>query len=265
MQRLALLALLLAPSCVIPGDANWSDLHANAYGGIYNMTAGGAIDDISGTSGAVAASGDLSIEDETESNFLYGARFGFAPVEISLSGFEHKSSHGGTFAGTIGPFVDTTVDAQTELNFGLQRIAAGVDILNTPVARVGLLIGVDFFTFHEFEFTVSQGAESRSYTIANDEDVPVPVVGLRGDVGLPLTGLRAGGEASAFQADVDNVNAEYLELDVHLGWEPGDNDWIEFLVGYRMIDFQFEGELDDSSIDGAIDLDGLYFAIGIVF
>lgn len=264
MQRLALFALLLAPSCAIPGDSAWSDLHANAYGGLYNLTAGGSIDDISGTSGALTASGDLKVRDETETNFLYGARFGFAPVEVFLSGFEHDSTHGGTFTGSIGP-INGTADARTELDFGLQRIGVGFDVLNTPVARIGLLVGVDFFTFNEFSFTATQGALSRSYTIADNEDVPIPVVGLRGDVGLPLTGLRAGAEISGFQADVEDVDAEYFELDVHLGWEPGDNDWIELLVGYRMIEFQFDGEIDDSTIDGTVDLDGLYFAIGIVF
>lgn len=264
MNRLALIALLLAPSCAIPGDSAWSDLHANAYGGLYNLTGGGSIDDISGSSGALAASGDLEIGDETETNFLYGARFGFAPVEVFLSGFEHDSSHGGTFTGSIGP-ISGTADARTELDFGLQRIGVGFDVVNTPAARIGLLLGVDFFTFHEFSFTASQGAVSRSYTIADDEDVPIPVVGLRGDVSLPLTGLRAGGEVSGFQADVDDVDAEFFELDVHLGWEPGDNDWFEFLVGYRMIEFKFDGEIDDSTIDGNIDLDGLYFAVGIVF
>jgi len=110
MQRLALFALLLAPSCAIPGDSAWSDLHANAYGGLYDLTAGGSIDDISGTSGALTASGDLEVSDKTETNFLYGARFGFAPVEVFLSGFEHDSTHGGTFTGSIGPINGTADD-----------------------------------------------------------------------------------------------------------------------------------------------------------
>lgn len=264
MQRLALLALLLAPSCAIPGDAAWSDLHANAFGGVYNLTAGGQIDNISGSAGGLVASGDLNVRDETENTVRYGARFGFAPVEVFLSGFSHDSVHGGTFEGSIGP-ITGTADARTVLDFDLQRVGVGFDVVNTPVGRLGLVFGVDFFGFNEFSFTASQGALSRSYTIADNEDVPIPVVGLRGDIGLPLTGLRAGGEISGFQADVEDVEAEFLDLDLHIGWEPGDNDWIELIVGYRMIEFQFDGEIDDTDIDGTIDLDGLYFAIGIVF
>ncbi|MAW61984.1 MAG: hypothetical protein CMJ94_14300 [Planctomycetes bacterium] len=264
MQRLALLALLLAPSCAIPGDAAWSDLHANAFGGVYNLTAGGQIDNISGSAGGLAASGDLNVRDETENTLRYGARFGFAPVEVFLSGFSHESTHGGTFTGSIGPLSGTS-DARTVLDFDLQRVGVGFDVVNTPVARVGLIFGVDFFAFNDFSFTASQGALSRSYTIADNEDVPIPVVGVRGDVGLPLTGLRAGAEISGFQADVEDVDTEFLDLDLHLGWEPANNDWFELIVGYRMIEFQFDGEIDDTNIDGTIDLDGLYFAIGIVF
>jgi len=264
MQRLALLALILAPSCAIPGDAAWSDLHANAYGGIYNLSAGGGVNDVSGTVGGVTASGDLSIKDSSESNFLYGARVGFAPVELILSGFSHESTHGGDFTGTLGP-ITGVADAETHLEFGLQRIGVGFDVLNTPIARVGLIFGVDFFTFDDFSFTASQGALSESYTIVDNEDVPIPIIGVRGDVALPLTGLRAGGEISGFQADVEDVEAELLDLDVHLAWEPAGNDWVEFIVGYRMIEFKFDGEIDDSNIDGSLDMDGLYFAIGFVF
>ena len=121
------------------------------------------------------------------------------------------------------------------------------------------------FTFDDFSFTASQGALSESYTIVDNEDVPIPIIGVRGDVALPLTGLRAGGEISGFQADVEDVEAELLDLDVHLAWEPAGNDWVEFIVGYRMIEFKFDGEIDDSNIDGSLDMDGLYFAIGFVF
>jgi hypothetical protein len=264
MRRLVLLSLLLAPACAIPGDSAWSDLHANGYAGFYQLTAGGGVNDISGTSGGLTASGDLSVNDETETNLLYGARFGFAPVEIFLSGFSHESTHGGTFNGTLGP-ISGTADARTDLDFGLQRIGVGFDVVNTPVARLGLIVGVDFFSFNDFSFTATQGAVSQSYSIADNEDVPIPVVGLRGDVGLPLTGLRAGGEISGFQADVEDVDAEFLDIDVHLGWEPNNNDWIEVLVGYRMIEFEFDGEIDDSTIDGSLDLDGFYVALGIIF
>lgn len=257
--------MLLAPSCAIPGDAAWSDLHANAYGGIYNLSAGGTTQ-LAGTSGGIDADGTLTARDKTESNFYYGGRFGFAPVELIFSGFSHSSRHDGDFTGSLaGGAISGTADAVTRLDFDLQRIGLGFDVVNTPVARIGLVFGLDFFTFNEFSFTASQGAVSRSYTIADNEDVPVPVVGVRGDVGLPLTGLRLGGEISGFQADVDDVDAEFLDLDIHLGWEPANNGWLELLLGYRMIEFEFDGDLDDNAIDGSIDLDGIYFAVGIVF
>jgi hypothetical protein len=266
MQRLALLTLILAPSCAIPFDAAWSDLHANAHVGVYNLTAGGRIDDISGTSGGVAASGDLTVRDKTENNAYYRARFGFAPVELFLSGFSHDSTHGGTFTGELaGGLVSGTSDARTDLNFDLTRIGVGFDVINTPVARLALIFGVDFFAFNEFRFTATQGALSRTYTIADNEDVPIPVVGIRGDVALPFTGLRAGGELSGFQAEIEDVDTEFWDAGVYLAWEPADNDWLELMIGYRMLEFKFDGEIDSTNIDGTIDLDGIYFAVGILF
>lgn len=263
MLRLALCALLLLPACAVPGDAAWSDLHANAFGGVY-MT--GVRGDANLTSTAPAVDGQLDFDKETESNLYYGVRAGFAPVELIFSGFAHESTHGGTFSGNLtGTNFSAAARATTKLDFDSQRLAIGFDAINLPVARIGLILGVDFFTFNEFSFTAREGGNVASYSIADNEDVPVPIVGVRGDVGLPLTGLRAGAEISGFKADVEDVEAEFLDADVHLGWAPAGNEWFELLVGYRMIDFQFDGELDDTNVDGQIEMDGLYFALGIIF
>jgi len=265
MRRFLIAAALLAPACAVPGDAAWSDLHANGFVGLYNTAARGDAS-LSGTSGGLTANGDLDIRESSESNLYYGVRAGFAPVELIFSGFSHDSTHGGEFVGTLdGINFTAAADARTVLDFDLQRIAIGFDVLNLPVARLGLILGVDFFTFNEFSFTASSGAIERSYTIADNEDAPVPVVGIRADALVPATGLRFGGEMTGFKADVEDVEAEFFDLDLQVGYAPLDNDWLELVLGYRMIDFDFDGELDDNNIDGNLEFDGFYWGVGITW
>ena len=151
MKKLATIFLLLAPACAIPGDSAWSDLHANGFTGMYDLGVSGAVQDMKFSSPPTNIDGNLSLNNASSSNFLYGARAGFAPIEVSVSGFDHKSVHNGTFTGDFDLGGSTAftgeTDAETTLDFELQKIMLGFDFLNTGLFRVGLLLGVDMFTF----------------------------------------------------------------------------------------------------------------------
>ncbi len=271
MKRLTLILLgstVLVPACAMPGDAAWSDLHANGFVGLYDVSASGdALLDV--TDGTNNIDGKLVVNEDSDSATFYGVRAGFAPLELVFSGFDMKTVSGGTFTGSFddggpgGP-INGTANATTTFDIEVQKIMLGIDVLNTPVARVGLLIGVDLITFNTFNVTATQGALSATFDVADDEQAPVPIVGVRGDVALPA-GFRVGGEATGVSADVDDIDVTFLDFDAHVGYSPFDNEWVELLLGYRAISFEFDGELDGTNIDGEFDFDGLYWAVGITF
>jgi len=268
MKKFALLALPFAASCAIPGDSAWSDLHANGYGSLYNLGASGSVHDLSVSSGAIDIDGDLSIREKSDTTFLAGARVGFAPMEVSLSMFDHQSTHGGTFEGDFdlgtGSSFTGSSNTRTNLDFEVTKMMIGFDMLNTGLFRVGILLGVDMFTFNDFSVAATQGGITQSYAIATDEEIPIPMIGVRSDLLLPQ-GFRIGAEVSGMSADVDDIDGTFLDIDAQIGWSPMDNEWVEVLIGYRAMSFDFTGELDDSSVDADIDFDGLYWGVGITF
>jgi hypothetical protein len=267
MKKFALLLLLLAPSCAIPGDAAWSDLHANAFAGMYNVDVDGTAG-LNVTSGGTTVDGNLTVNKNSDASLYYGVRAGFAPIELIATGFSSRSTHSGTFVGNIdvgtGTPISGSADATTLLDFDQKKLMLGFDIFNSPIFRVGLLAGVDFFTFNDFAVTASQGGISQTYTVANNENAPIPIVGLRGDVALPNS-VRLGAEVTGMAANVEDIDVTFLDLDAQVGWSPMDNDWFELLIGYRTMNFQFDGMFDGTAIDADLDFGGFYWAVGFTF
>ena len=269
MKKLALLALPFAASCAIPGDAAWSDFHANGYGSLYNLGASGSVNDLTVSTGITDIDGDLAIREKSDTTFLSGVRVGIAPMEVSVSMFDHSSVHSGSFDGTFDPGtgspISGTSTATTTMDFDVTKLMLGFDMMNTGLFRVGLLIGVDMFTFNEFSAYASQGGlTTETYIIAENEEIPIPMVGVRADLALPQ-GFRVGGEISGVSADIDDIDGTFLDIDAQVGWSPMDNEWIEVLIGYRALNFDFEGSIDDASIDADIDFNGFYWGVGITF
>lgn len=269
MKKLALLALPFFVSCAMPNDAAWGDFHANGYGALYNLGASGSVNDLSVSAGGANIDGDLAMREKSDTNFLGGARVGIAPMEISLSMFDHKSVHSGTFNGTFDPGAGSTLSgssaATTNLDFEVTKLMLGFDLLNTGLFRLGLLMGLDLLTFNDFSaFATQGGVSTASYSIARDEEIPIPMVGVRCDLLLPQ-GFRVGAEVSGLSADMTDIEGTFLDIDAQIGWAPMDQDWVEVLIGYRMMSFDFQGEIDDASVDAEIDFDGFYWGVGITF
>jgi hypothetical protein len=268
MKKLALLALPFAASCAIPGDSAWSDFHANGYGSLYNVGAGGSVNDLSVSTGSIDIDGDLRIRDSSDTTFLAGARVGIAPMEVSLSMFDHQSTHGGSFDGDFdlggGSSFTGSSSTRTNLDLEVTKMMLGFDLLNTGLFRVGILLGVDMVTFNDFSVAASQGGVTQNYAVATDEEFPIPMIGVRSDLLLPQ-GFRIGAEVSGMSADIDDIDGTFLDIDAQVAWSPMENEWVEVLIGYRALSFDFTGELDDSSVDANIDFDGLYWGVGITF
>lgn len=268
-----LLALAFAgASCAVPGGSAWSDLHAYGFGAAYGAGFSASSDSITvedGSGSGFDFEGGLDLDRNTETVAYYGARFGFAPLEISLSQFGYDgSSDGSVVGGTTfaGQPIAGQLDVSGQMDMTISKLMLGLDLINTPMARVGLLAGIDYVEFGRFDLVATESVPGVSVgdvqTILEDENAPIPIVGLRADAALPF-GLRAGGEISGLKFDFDDADLLYLDLDVALRYEPADH--FEIMIGYRSIVMEMDGEVDGTTLDVDLDVDGPYVGLAIYF
>jgi hypothetical protein len=270
---LLLVCSALIPACAIPGDAPWSDLHANAYAAGLSSTleaSSGSIT-IPATAQTGAFNGSFKVDAETEYTNQYGARIGFAPFEISVSQFSHSRSQNGVISGDDGEFLgeelvgDLAVDSTFDID--ATKIMLGIDMMNTSVARVGVLVGLDVFRFNRLRFTAQEAngniPAGSFQDVLVDQEVPVPVIGLRGDIALPGTDIRLGAEISGVAIDIDVVKASFFDHDINLNMEIFEN--AEAVVGYRVVDLSIDGDIDSTVINMDLSMSGPYFGVSVYF
>lgn len=262
--------MLLVPACAIPGGAAWSDLHASAFGSAMAVGAdasghGITVGDSSG--GGFDFAGDLALRRNTEAAAFYGARVGFAPLEFAVSQFSYDGTNEGEAQGATrfaGKSITGDLAVGGELDLSVTKLMVGVDLLNTPVARIGVLAGVDWVEFDRFDLiareavAVSGGgsvAVGEVQTILEDESSPVPMLGLRADLRLPFFG-RVGAELSGLEADLDDADLLFLDFDLAAHWEPWEN--VEFMLGYHAVLMEVDGAVGDANLDIDLDLNGPY-------
>ena len=298
MKKLLFCLAILLPACATPGDSAWNGLlHANGFGGGISTTLSGSITvPVLELPDGESLGGDIPLSEGSSSSAYYGGRVGFAlpilPFEFAYSMFNHSSSHPFSeqltviFDDPLNPGTDLEesldVNLSSSLDFDVQKILFELDLFNSPLFRVGLLLGADLMTFNSFGIKVTDDViytdglgddhiiveEGEGTSIATDQQLPIPMLGLRGDFLLPFTGLRAGVEVSGFSVDVEDVDVTYMDIDANLNY--AFNDWTEAVIGYRSIALDLSGDLDDG--DGGttnlvvdIKYAGPYFGVAFVF
>ncbi|MDP6849739.1 MAG: hypothetical protein QGH51_08715 [Planctomycetota bacterium] len=271
--HLLLLPFLFTVACALPGDAAWSGAHINAFGGMLQSDSSGALDNLTLDQNGDITEGSLDIPSGSENVFYGGARIGFAPLEIVYSQFGVDSIHSGNMAVTgefMGQPWNDDLAVNTTMDLQVQKLMLGLDIFNSGVVRVGLLAGVDQLGFNTFsiEAAESVGTINQGDTVSaiSNEDLLVPMGGIRLDADIPITGLRFGGEYSGISIDVEDVVVDYWDLDLNLNYALTDN--AELLVGYRDIDLNVEvkeGDFGMGTMDMELALTGPYAALGITF
>ncbi len=265
-------SVLLASSCAVPGGSAWSDLHAYGFGSIYAAGLEASSDDITvddSSGGGFDFQGGLDLKRSTETVAYYGARLGFAPLELSVSRFGYDGSSEGTVTGGISfagmPIAgDLAVTSDVELS--VSKLMLGFDIVNLPVARVGLLAGLDYVEFARFDLIATENKPGVSIgdvqTLLEDQSAPVPIVGLRADAALPF-GVRLGGEITGIKFDFDDADLSYLDYDIAARYEPWDH--VELMIGYRAIIMQLDGAVDGTQLNMDFNLDGPYAGVAVYF
>ena len=257
----------LIPACAIPGDSPWSDLHANAYAVGFSPTfeASASNIDIDGDSGTLELSGSFSIAPEKENASLFGARIGFAPFELSVSQFSYSRNQVGVFqsegSGYFGGnLFSGSITTNSTLDIDATKIMAGIDVVNTSIARVGLLAGFDVLSFNQFSFT----AGPLNQNVLDNQEVPVPIIGLRGDIAIPGTNISLGAEITGMSMDVDGIEASFFDHDINLSMEIVKN--AEVVVGYRTMNIEIDGRIDDAEIRNMdLSMSGPYFGVSVYF
>jgi hypothetical protein len=265
---LLLVCSALIPACAIPGDAPWSDLHANAYvaGFTPTLEASSTSITIPGDAGT-ELDGSFSLESEKVYTSQYGARIGFAPFELSVSQFSYSRDQAGVFSSEdTGQFggedfsgdfdIDSTLDIDTI------KMMLGIDMLNTSAARVGVLLGFDLLSFNKFSLTeVSTGTIQN--VLKEGQKVPVPIIGLRADVAIPGTDIRLGAEMTGISIDIDGIEASFFDHDINLNMEIFEN--AEAIVGYRIVDIKIDGDIEGTEINMGLSMSGPYFGVSVYF
>ena len=259
---LPLLCSALIPACAIPGDAPWSDLHANAYVAGFapalEVSSGGIV--IPGT-GTTALSGSFSLDSDKVYTSQYGARIGFAPFELSVSQFSYSRNQTGTFSSDgSGDFesglINSTLDIDTT------KMMLGIDILNTSAARVGVLLGFDLLSFNKFSLTEATTGITQN-VLKEGQEVPVPIIGVRADVAIPGTDIRLGAEMTGISIDIDRVEASFFDHDINLNMAIFEN--AEAVLGYRVVDLSINGDIDSTTINMDLSMSGPYFGVSVYF
>jgi hypothetical protein len=259
----------LIPACAIPGDAPWSDLHVNAYAAGFTPTfkASAKNIDIIGSGATPELSGSFTVDSEKEFTNQYGARIGFAPLELSVSQFSYSRNQTGLFGddggGHFGGVAFTEgIPVNSTLDIDATKMMVGLDIVNTSIARVGLLAGIDVLRFNQFSFQQQDTGSSQDVLI--DQEVPVPIIGVRGDVALPGTLIRLGAEITGVSIDVDEVEASFFDIDVNFNMEILENG--EAVIGYRAMNLKIDGSIGDTQItDMDLSISGPYFGVSVYF
>jgi len=264
-------------ACTIPGGSAWSDLHVNAFGSAYGagLESSGTditVDDVS--SASLDFEGDLQINRNTETVLYYGARLGFAPFELSASRFGYDGSNDGVVSAATrfaGVPITGSLDVTTEIDLSVSKLLAGLDVLNTPAVRIGVLAGIDLVEFDRFdliaqEAQVGVGGAGTSVavgdvqTILENEAAVVPIVGLRGDVLVPFLG-RLGGEVTGLKFAFDDADLFYLDWDLAAHWEPWEH--VELVVGYRAVMMKIDGAIDGTNLNIDLDVNGPYAGLAV--
>lgn len=261
-------ALLLLPACALPGSSAWSGAHLSAQ-------AGGMLPSASGTIGVSAAAPPLVISDradigddlglgEADTTLYAGATVGFAPFEVELSMFDFGAAGTGSLAADLnlgGYTFDASLPVSSSLDVQSVQLGLSFDLWNSGHLRIAPMVGVDLLDLN-FVVTGTDTITGISQTETVNEQLPLPVLGAKADL-LLTEDLRAGAQIAGFGIDVGDIEATLIDLDAGLYWSPSLG--VEAFLGYRQLDLQLDGEVDNQAADVDFLLSGPYFGVAITF
>jgi hypothetical protein len=209
-------------------------------------------DDLDGTD--VSLEGDLNMDSEDDVvmfKVMVGVnhRITFSYMELKFSGDDRPDIR----FNFSGETYTTGVDVETELEATVYRLAWEADWWHTPNFRLGTIIGTQFF---ETSVSVENDIVGKEKL---EVDIPVPILGLQGEVGLPV-GLGIYGEVAGLYVGYANFEGGFIEWELGLKYSFAAGQ-VYVMAGYRELRVDLEEDEDRTELD----LHGFIFGIGAKF
>jgi len=242
-------ALLTLPSCY--------QLEVTAQAGFAQLS-------LDGDFGYVNGSSSATIDQDVESAFGLGDDQGspvakvaidFGTPTLSISGFIFEDEGTGILTANFGNNLVAGTPVISEFDLTCGKIAYAFEIPLGPVS-ISPGIAVEY---------VDLGFNVRDTFGAATEDVdlqaPIPMVFLRAEADISI--LTATLEAGFVKVDISDIEAQLLDIEAML--EVNATSWLNFFAGYRMIDFEADGLIDDDTYDIDLGLSGFLVGGGLRF
>ncbi|MEZ6038027.1 MAG: hypothetical protein R3F29_11130 [Planctomycetota bacterium] len=248
----ALLALPIFPACSLPT--------LQAHAGYAQLSLDGDLGYVNGTS-AVAVRQDL------ESGFGLGDAQGSPVVRavldvgvpvFSVSAFQFSDEGTGNLTADFGdltPGSQPSLPVRSELDMFNVKGAYAFDIGIGPVS-IQPGIAVDYF---DLQIKVQDGFGAVTENV--DLNAPIPLGFLRAEVDLSV--VRGVAEVGYMAIDIEDVDASLLDLEAMLVVNPV--SVLELFVGYRYLNLQVDGEIDNDTFDTDLTISGFMIGGGITF
>jgi hypothetical protein len=249
LSLVAASALLALPSC--------TQFEVTAQAGFAQLA-------LDGHFGYVDGSTTANIDQDVESAFGLGddqgspvvrAGLDMGLVHVLASGLMFEDEGTGTLQANFGNNLTAGTVVQSEFDFNCAKIALVFDIPIGPVT-IAPGFGVDYVDLMvNVRDTFGVAVEEADLT------APIPLLFLRGDVDFSI--FNAALEIGYSAVDTSDIDAKLLDVEAMLEVEA--LGWLNFFAGYRLIQFEADGLIDDDTYDIDLGLSGSMLGGGVRF
>lgn len=249
LSLVAASALLTLPSC---------------YQFEVTAQAGYALLSLDGDFGYVDGSSSATIDQDIESAFGLGddqgtpyakLAFDFGTPTLSVSGFMFEDEGTGTLSAPFGANLPSGFPVRSEFDLTCAKVAYAFEIPIGPISiSPGLAVDyvdLDFLVADQFGATTEEA----------QLQAPLPMLFLRAEADISIVTLLV--EAGYVSVDIDDIEAQLLDVEALV--EINATTWLNFFAGYRMIDFEADGLIDNDTYDIDLGLSGFLVGGGFRF
>ncbi len=193
--------------------------------------------------------------DDSEPSLLLRAELDAGPVRITGSAFQYSGEGSGTLSGDYGG-IPAMTQVDTEIDMLVGKAAVTFDLLDFDVIRISPGIGVDIFTI---DSTVTDRTTLQTETI--DEVIPLPMLFLQAEADVGPVGLIV--DAGGIDVNYDQFSGTFFDVEAMAILEPVEH--FELFAGYRWVDVDADGAVDDQDFLADFQLTGWFLGGGVTF
>jgi len=147
------------------------------------------------------------------------------------------------------------IEVESILETTIYRVAWEGDWIDTDTVRLGTILGVDIFDTKASIENAVVGKEEF------DEDIPIPVIGLQGEVRLPH-GFGAYGEIAGLYIESGDDTGSFVEFEVGAKYT---YRWFSAMAGWRQIDIDIEVEEGSEEDEAHLGIGGFIVGVSAAF